>query len=85
MRALNFLPRTLSACALLLLPLLGSCASTGASAEETAALGAVRASLLDYNGGTSLVLVNETFAQRHAGEPIEAGLKVATDEVLAGS
>lgn len=83
MRAQNILLRSLCACAFLLLPLLGSCASTGPSAEETAAMGAVRASLLDYNGGTSLVLVNETYATRHAGESIENGLKVASDEVLA--
>jgi len=83
MRAQNILLRSLCASTLLLLSMLGSCASTGASPEETAAMGAVRTSLLDYNGGTSLVLVNETYAQRHVGERIENGLKVATDEVLA--
>ncbi len=68
---------------LALSPLLGSCASTAASPEEVAEFGAVRASMVDFAGGRALTLVNETYAERNAGQAIDGGTKVSTDEVVA--
>ena len=73
----------LGALALTLPMALGSCAGTGVTAEETAAFGAVRASMVDYKSGQALSLVNETYAERNAGQAVDAGTKVSTDEVVA--
>ena len=39
--------------------------------------------MVDYKSGQALSLVNETYAERNAGQAVDAGTKVSTDEVVA--